>query len=425
MGLIHAALGAAGSVLADQYKEYFYCESLSPETLVVRGRKRGSLYSGNNGSDNIITAGSVVAVADGQCMIIVDQGKIAEVCAEPGEFVYDASTEPSVFSGTLGEGIHTIFESIGKRVAFGGQAPKDQRVYFFNVKEITGNKFGTPNPVPFRVVDTNIGLDMDVSLRCFGEYSYRICNPLLFYTNVCGNVTSDYMRSALENQLRTELLTALQPAFAHISELGVRYSAIPGHTMELAEALNDILSAKWRELRGIEIVSMGVSSVKASEEDEATIKELQKAAALRDPTMAAATLAGAQAAAMQSAAKNESAGATAAFMGVNMASNMGGLNAQNLYQMAAQQSARPTGDSWTCPSCHETVSGNFCPHCGTRKPAPAGSWTCPQCGRQNTGNFCPECGSKKPAPAGSWTCPQCGTQNEGNFCTACGAKKPV
>ena len=277
MGLIKAALGAAGGVLADQWKEYFYCESIPADILAVKGQKRTSGRSSNTkGSDNIITNGSIIAVADGQCMLIVEQGKVVEVCAEPGEFTFDASTEPSIFSGDLGESIGQVFQTIGKRFTFGGEAPKDQRVYYFNTKELIGNKYGTASPVPFRVVDQRAGIDIDISIRCFGEYSYRVTNPLLFYTNVCGNVEAGYERSQIDSQLKTELLTALQPAFARISDMGIRYSALPGHTTELAQALNEELSAKWRDLRGLEIVSFGVSSVKASEEDEKMIKELQR-----------------------------------------------------------------------------------------------------------------------------------------------------
>ena len=300
MGLIKAALGALGGNLADQWKEYFYCESLSADTLAAKGQKRvGGRSSNTKGTDNIISNGSVIAVADGQCMMIVDQGKVVEVCAEPGEFVYDSSTEPSIFSGKLGTSILDTFKSIGRRFTFGGEPGKDQRVYYFNTKEIPGNKYGTPSPVPFRVVDRNIGLDVDIAVRCFGEYSYHITNPLLFYTNVCGNVSSDYTRDQIDSQLKTELLTALQPAFATISEMGIRYSALPAHTMELANALNEVLSAKWRDLRGIEVQSFGVSSVTASEEDEKMIKELQKGAALRDPSLAAGTLVGAHLATAQ------------------------------------------------------------------------------------------------------------------------------
>ena len=430
MGLIKAASGAAGGVLADQWKEYFYCEALGDNVLAVKGRKKVSGRSSNRaGEDNIISSGSVIAVADGQCMLIAEQGKIVEVCAEPGEFVYDSSTEPSIFSGSLGESIGKVFKNIGKRFTFGGQAPKDQRVYYFNTKEIIGNKYGTPSPVPFRVVDRNIGLDVDISIRCFGEYSYRMSNPLLFYTNLCGNMTGEYTRDRIDGQLKTELLTALQPAFAKISDMGVRYSALPGHTMELAQALNDVLSPKWRDLRGLEIVSVGVSSVKASEEDEQMIKELQRNAAFRDPGMAAAHLVGAQAAAMQSAAANQNAGPAMAFMGMNMANQAGGVNAQDLYNMSARRQAQsapqaePAANGWTCPSCGAAATGKFCPECGTKKPE-TNTWTC-SCGAVNKGKFCSECGAKKPSGIPQYRCDKCGWEPEDpahppKFCPECG-----
>ena len=425
MGLIKAALGAAGGVMADQWLEYFYCDSLPESVMAVRGQKRTSGRSSNTkGSDNIISNGSVIAVADGQCMIIVDQGKVTEFCAEPGEFKYDSSSEPSLFCGKLGENILATFKNIGKRFTFGGEPPKDQRVYYFNTKELIGNKYGTPSPVPFRVVDQRAGIDIDIAIRCFGEYSYRICDPILFYTNVCGNVTDGFTRDRLDSQLKTELLTALQPAFAKISEQGIRYSSLPGHTMEMADALNDVLSSKWRNLRGLEIVSFGVSSVKASEEDEKMLKEMQRNAAFMDPTRAAAHLVGAQASAMQAAANNQNAGPAMAFMGMNMAGQAGGVNAQSLYQMGAQQQAAPAAAGWTCACGQSGITGKFCPNCGKPKPAPApaaGSWTC-SCGATATGKFCPECGSPKPAEDG-WTC-SCGAVNTGKFCSECGAKKP-
>ncbi len=432
MGLIKAIVGAAGGVLADQWKEYFYCEAIPADVLAVKGVKRTSGRSSNTkGGDNIISNGSVVAVADGQCMIIVEQGKVVDLCAEPGEYTYDSSSEPSLFTGNLGQSIKDVFKNIGKRFTFGGEAPMDQRVYYFNTRELVGNKYGTPSPVPFRVVDANIGLDVDISIRCFGEYSYRIMNPILFYTNICGNVTGAYKRSQIDSQLKTELLTALQPAFARISDMGIRYSALPGHTQEMADALNEVLSAKWRDLRGIEIVSFGVSSVKASEEDEAMIKELQRNATFRNPNMAAAHLVGAQAAAMQAAASNQNAGAAMAFMGMNMAGQAGGFNAQGLYQMgqqpAAQPAAAPAADAWTCPSCGKTATGKFCPECGAKKPEPAAVdyWTCGSCGAKNKGKFCSECGAKKPAGVPQYRCDKCGWQpadptRPPRFCPECG-----
>ena len=277
MGLIKAAAGAFGGTMADQWKEFFYCDAIDKDVLVVKGEKRvGGRSSNKKGSDNIISSGSGIAVADGQCMIIVEQGKVVEVCAEPGQFTYDASTEPSIFAGSLGEGIHRTFDTVKKRFTFGGDTGKDQRVYYFNTKELVDNKFGTANPIPFRVVDRNIGLDIDVSVRCNGVYSYKIVDPLLFYTNVCGNVEQQYDREEIEVQLKTEFVSALQPAFAKISELQIRPSAIPGHVLELCDAMNEALTKKWQQTRGLAVVSIAMNPVTLPEEDAQLIKDAQK-----------------------------------------------------------------------------------------------------------------------------------------------------
>ena len=433
MGLIAAALNAAGGTLASQWKEYFYADALPDNVLATKAQKqtKGRFGGARREDDNIISNGSVIAVADGQCMMIVDQGKIVDLCAEPGEYIYDQNGEPSLFYGALnGEKVKALLKATFDRFAFGGQAGRDQRVYFFNTKEIVGNKYGTSSPVPFRVVDNNIGLDVDISIRCFGEYSYRITNPILFYTNVCGNVEGDYTREQIDSQLKSELLTALQPAFARISEMGIRYSALPGHTAEIADALNDVLSEKWANLRGVEIVSFGVNSVKASEADEAMIKELQKNAVFRNANMAAAQLVGAQAQAMQDAAKN-AGGAINGFMGMNMAQQGGGVNAAQLFQMGAQQQAQapqqsapvqPGANAWKC-ACGATATGKFCPECGAKKPEPDG-WTC-ACGAVNRGKFCSECGAKRPSGAPVYQCDKCGWRPDDpahppKFCPECG-----
>ncbi len=417
MGLLRAGVGALAGVLEDQWREYFYCESLPADVLVTKGLKRTSKRGSNKGNDNIISNGSIIAVNEGQAMLIVEQGKVVEFSAEPGEFVYDTSTEPSIFSGTdFGDNIKETFKQIGKRFTFGGEAPKDQRVYYFNKKEIVGNKYGTPSPVPFRVIDRNVGLDIDISIRCHGEYSYKIVDPILFYTNVTGNVERDYKRDEIDSQLKTELMTALQPAFAEISAMGVRYSEIPAHTTKLSDALNKVLSEKWQGMRGIRVVSFGVSTLKASEEDEAMIKQLQRNAALRDPGMAAAHLAGAQAEAMQNAAKNEG-GAMAGFMGMNMAQQAGGVNAAQLFQMNEQNrqnQAYSQANVQQVPQSSVAVGGATTPNAAT--------WTC-NCGEPNTSKFCANCGNPKPAEAG-WNC-GCGTVNKGKFCAECGNPKPV
>lgn len=415
MGLLKAGVGAAGGVLADQWREYFYCEALDADTLVAKGEKRvGKRGSNTKGENNVISDGSIVAVADGQCMMIVENGAVVDVCAEPGEFVYDTGTEPSVFSGKLGDMVKKSFEQVGRRFTFGGDAGKDQRIYYFNTKEIVGNKYGTASPVPFRVVDEKIGLDVDITVRCNGEYSYKLVDPLMFYKNVCGNVESAYTRDLIDSQLKSELLTALQPAFARISEMGIRYSAVPAHTRELADALNEELSHEWKERRGIEIAAFGVNTISAPEDQEQMIRDLQKAAVMANPAIATANIASAQSDAMRTAAANP-AGAAMGFMGMGMASGMGGMNAAQLFGQASQAQqapaqAQPAG-----------AAGGVA--AGTGTAAAGAAWTC-SCGAQNTGKFCGNCGSPKPEAAGPWFCTNCGTQNTGNFCSGCGSKRP-
>lgn len=427
MGLIKAASEATRSTFADQWKEYFYCDALPETVMAVQGLKRISGRSSNTkGNDNIITNGSVIAVADGQCMLIVEQGKIVEVCAEPGEFIYDTSTEPSVFEGGLGEGVRQVFSTIGKRFTFGGETPKDQRVYYFNTKELIGNKYGTPNPITFRVVDERAQIDMDVPLRCFGEYSFRISNPLLFYTNVCGNIYEDYTRDILASQMRSELLTALQPSFGKLSAMGIRYSALMAHTTEICANLKEELTSLWSEGRGLEIVNFGISSVKVDEEVEKELREMQREAIYTNPARMAAHLGQAQAAAMKAAAANTGAGPAMAFMGMNMAGQAAG-NLQAMYAQSQQQAAaraaaqEPTG--WTCSCGQSGNTGKFCSGCGKAKPAPAESWQC-ECGAVSTGKFCSQCGKPKPEAVQGWTC-VCGTVNKGKFCSECGKPKPA
>lgn len=432
MGLLKAAGGAIGGVLADQWREFFYCDALPDNVIVKKGQKRTSARSSNvRGEDNIISNGSIITVNNGQCMIIVEQGRIVEFCADPGEYVYDMSTEPSLFYGPLGKNIVGTFKRIGQRFTFGGDTGKDQRVYYFNLKEMMNNRFGTANAVPFRVVDKNIGLDVDIAIKCFGEYSYKVENPLLFYTNVSGNVEEPYTRDQMDNQLRAELMNALQPAFAKISELGIRYSALPGHTEEISNALNEVLTEKWRELRGIVIVSVAIQSVKASEEDEQLIKDLQKSAVFRDPTMAAAGLVGAQADAMRAAAANEGAGPFMAFAGMNMAQMAGGGQATQLFQQGAVQPQPVPGSTmvaaavpvWKCTSCGKADNvGKFCGECGSPKPV-KDEWQC-ECGAVNTGNFCHDCGKPRPV-ALHYQCDKCGWEPEDQnnvpkFCPNCG-----
>ena len=445
MGLIKAGIGALGGVLADQWKEFFYCDSLENDVLMVKGQKRvGGRSSNTKGSDNVISNGSGIAVADGQCMIIVEQGKIVEVCAEPGEFTYDSSTEPSLFSGKLGDTIKETFKTIGKRFTYGGDTGKDQRVYYFNTKEILDNKFGTPNPFMFEVANKRLGLFRSVQVRCNGIYSYRITDPLLFYTKIAGNVGDEYRREEIDMQLKTEFISALQPAFAMLTELELRPAQIPAHTTELKDALNKALAVEWTQRRGISVESIALNPITLTEEDMKKINQMEDAATMgSNPFMMAGRMTDAQANAMEAAANNE-AGAMTGFMGMGMAMNAGGnFNPAAMYQAGvqqqqqmAQQQAAPAAPAapaqpapatvpalgWTC-ACGATATGNFCMECGAKKPEAEG-WTC-SCGAVNKGKFCPNCGGKKPEGAPLYQCDKCGwkpedPKNPPKFCPECG-----
>lgn len=451
MGLISAALGAAAGTLADQWLEFFYCESLPKDILMKKGQHRVSKRSSNyKGDDNIISNGSGIAVADGQCMIIVEQGAIVELCAVPGEYTYDTSTEPSIFYGGLGQGIINTFKTFAKRFAYGGDTGKDQRVYYFNTKEIMDNKFGTPNPVPFRVVDSRIGLDVDVSVRCSGTYSFVMTDPIMFYKNVAGNVSDEYNFSEIEGQLKAEFVGALPEAFGRLSDMEMRPNQLQTHTSDLEKAINQALAQKWGD-RGIMVKTISLNPITLPKEDEEMIKTAQRNAMYRDPTMGAAAMVGATQDSMKIAAGNQG-GAMMGFMGMNMTQQAGGMNAATLYQMGAQQQQmqqqmgnqmggqmgnqmgaqqqmqqQPAQQaaSWTCPKCGTPASGKFCGSCGTPKPAEAEGWTCGTCGTLNKGKFCSNCGAQKPAGVPKYKCDKCGWEpsdpaNPPKFCPECG-----
>ena len=436
MGLIRAGLGAISGTLADQWKEFFYCDALPNDVLMVKGQKRtGSRSANRHGNDNIITNGSGIAVADGQCMIIVEQGKIVDVCAEPGEYTYDTSSEPSVFSGNLGDSIKETFKTIGKRFTYGGDTGKDQRVYYFSTKEIIDNKFGTATPIIFEVVNKRIGMSRTVQVRCNGVYTYQITDPLTFYTRLCGNVATEFRREQIDSQLKAEFIDALQPAFGALAEQELRPAQIPAKSNELKAAMNNALRQEWIENRGISVGKIALNPISLTEADMRKINEIEDAATVgANPFVMAGRMTNATADAMQAAASNPS-GAMNGFMGMGMVGmGQGGFNAaQNLYttgvqqqQQVQQQPAAPAADSWKC-SCGAVVTGKFCPECGAKKPEPkpAGdSWKC-SCGAVATGKFCPECGKPRPANVSGWTCPTCGAVNKGKFCAECGTKKPA
>ncbi len=430
MGLIKAGIGALKSTLADQWKEFFYCDALPNDVLMTRGQKRISGRSSNTrGSDNVISNGSGIAVADGQCMIIVEQGRIVEVCAEPGEFTYDTSTEPSIFTGQLDQSVLDSFRALGRRFTYGGDTGKDQRVYYFNTKEILGNKFGTTSPIIFEVVNKRIGMSRTVQIRCNGVYTYVITDPLKFYARLCGNVTTEFRREQIDSQLKAEFIDALQPAFGALAEQELRPAQIPAKSGELKAAMNNALRQEWSENRGISVGKIALNPITLTEADMKKINEIEDAASMgSNPYTMAGRMTAATADAMQAAAGN-SAGAMTGFMGMGMVGmgQGGGFGAaQNLYQAGAQrdQTRHPSAEEWRC-ACGATATGKFCPECGAKKPEPkiaAGSWKC-RCGTIATGKFCPECGSPCPGEENGWKC-ACGAVNKGRFCPECGARKP-
>ena len=425
MGLIRAGLGALGGTLADQWKEFFYCDALDKDTLVVKGQKRVSGRSSNTkGNDNIISNGSGIAVADGQCMIIVEQGKIVEVCAEAGEFTYDSSTEPSIFSGSLGKGIVDTFKTVGKRFTYGGDTGKDQRVYYFNTKEIMDNKFGTPSPIIFEVTNKRIGMSRTVNVRCNGVYSYTISNPLLFYTKVCGNVEHAFTRDQIDSQMKTEFVSALQPAFGALAEMELRPAQLPAKVNELKRAMNEALRQEWVESRGITVEKIALNPITLNDDDMKKIQDMEDSATMgSNAFMMAGRMTTATANAMETAAGN-TAGAMTGFMGMGMAGGAmgGGFNAaQQFYNMGQQQTAAPAPNGWQC-ACGSIATGKFCAECGAKKPEDG--WKC-ACGATNKGKFCPECGAKKPAAEPLYRCDKCGWEpvdpkHPPKFCPECG-----
>ncbi|MBO7356950.1 MAG: SPFH domain-containing protein [Lachnospiraceae bacterium] len=425
-----AALQSFHSVLDDQWKEYFRCDSMDEDVLVTKGVKHISGKSSNtNGSSNIITNGSIIAVADGQCMLIVENGKIADICAEPGAYVYDTSTEPSIFSGNLGESVIESFKTMGKRFTFGGDTGNDQRIYYVNTKFIMDNKFGTPSPIPFKIYDEDTGFALTINIKCNGVYTYRITDPVAFYTNVCGNVVNEFRRSEIDAQLKADFVQGLTPAFSSLSEKKIAIEAIASHSNELIDALNEVLKARWTE-KGITVKDVSISPISLSDEDKEKLNKAQTTKFYSDAGNAAGMMAMSQAAALEAAANN-SAGAMTGFLGMGMAMNTGGLNASQLFEQAAaqkkaagaQEAKNTDAAGWKC-SCGATATGNFCPECGAKKPN-ADGWTCPTCGNVNKGKFCGNCGAKKPAGVPLYKCDKCGWEpedpaNPPKFCPECG-----
>ena len=456
MGLIKMAKETVESLLADQWREYFYCDAMPNEILVKKGQKRANGSRSNKSSGDVISNGSVIAVNEGQCMLIVDQGGVVDLCAVAGEFVYDVSSEPSLFYGDLGENVKNTFHTLFQRLSFGGGTGKDQRVYYINTLEIMNNLFGTASPMPFLYVDDKVGIELEVEIKFNGTYSFRITDPLLFYKNVCGNVEDVYESSKLRSTMKAELMQAMQPALARLGDLRIRVSDITKHTPALTEELNRQLSVKWAETRGIEVVSLNMNAPTMSQEMRDKINNVQLDAVYRDEDMLKVKTAEALSKAMVAAAGN-SAGTERGTMGMGMAMMMGDMMGnmmggdihtvlgntgnqgmpQNIQQGMLQgmpqnmQQGMPQSmpqmrapvPGWTCKCGYADNRGKFCQDCGSPKPSEAG-WTC-ACGAVNQGKFCSNCGSRRPEGAPVYKCDKCGWEpedptNPPKFCPECG-----
>lgn len=451
MGLINAATTSVQNIFADTWRDYFICNDLDNETLMLEGKKKvGGKSSNKKGNDNIISNGSIIAVHEKQCMIIVDQGAIVELCAEPGEFIYDSSTEPSFFYGGLGKSIVDSIKTIGRRISFGGDTAREQRVYFINLHPITGNKFGTSEPIPFTLIEPTYKVAMEFKLRCNGEYQFEITDPLAFY-RFAGNV-EEFPTSRIVTDFRTPFMGGLGGAISNLTMQGISYTAIRSHDAELTEAMNQAL-AEYTQEKGITIKHIFINSISMPEELQKQYDAIQfnKIRSI-DPNQLMADQVMGSVEALKAAASNEN-GAINGFLGMGMAMNQmgqmgmnpmgmaGGMNGmqpnammqQNMMQQspivqqaqAAPVPQAPAGDGWKC-ACGEINTTNFCAKCGAKKPTPAAEegWTC-ECGAVNRGNFCPDCGKKRPAGAPLYRCDKCGWEpadpkNPPKFCPECG-----
>ena len=421
MGLIQAALGAGANVLGNQWKEFFYQDAIPTDTLMVAGKHMVTGRSSNtHGEENVISNGSKIVVADGQCMIIIQQGKITEIAAEPGEYEFKTDLSPSIFGGNLKEGLVGSFKQALSNFSYGGMTGVVQKVYYINTRLIMDQKFGTPQPIYFRVLDSRINYDTDMALRVHGTYSFQITDPVLFYTNIAGNQASCYKLSSIEGQLKSEFVDALQDGLALVAEDGLRPSGLPAKKQQMVAAMNNVLKDRWVDTYGIEVRTITMAPPTMSKEDEDSLKELQKAAALANPLLAAGSMVNAQNQAIQTAAGN-SAGAMTGFMAMGMAQNAGGMNANNLFAMGQQAGAGIPPVQQAAPAAPAPAAA---PAAAPASEAPKmGAWTCTKCGTSNTTKFCQECGAPKPADTG-WTC-ECGTLNKAKFCAECGKPKPA
>ena len=429
MGIIKAVSQAIRGNLGDQYKEVFEPANMGDQTVFTSGQL---IRRGNNqkGTDDTVSNGSVIHVYDNQFMMLVDGGKIVDYTAEPGYYTVDNSSLPSLFNGQFGDSLKDAWNRIG----FGGATPTKQKVFYLNLQEIKGIKFGTTNPVNY--FDTFYNAELFI--RAHGTYSIKIVNPLQFYAEAIPKNKDHVEITEINEQYLSEFMEAFQAAINQMSADGTRISFVTSKARELGKYMANVLDEDWNQLRGMEIQAVGIKSISYDEKSQELINTRNEGAMLSDPTIAQGYMAKNLSEGVKAAGSN-SAGAMTGFMGVGMGINAMG-NMMNSFapnqQAAAQQPAAGAqatagavaagamaagaakAGEWTC-ECGQSNTGKFCSNCGKAAPV-KNEWTC-ECGTVNTGKFCSECG--KPAPVPEWTC-ECGTVNAGKFCSNCGKARP-
>ena len=375
------------------------------------------------GTGNTVSNGSIIHVYDNQFMMLVDGGKVVDYTAEPGYYKVDNSSLPSLFNGQFGDSLKDSFN----RIKYGGQTPTAQKVFFINLQEIKGIKFGTRNPINY----FDNFYNAELFLRAHGTYSVKITNPLQFYAEVIPRNADRVEIDEINEQYLSEFLEALQSSINQMSADGTRISYVTSKARELGKYMSTTLDEEWNQTRGMEIQAVGLASVSYDEESQKLINMRNEGAMLGGDASVLRGMAVKNLTEGVRDAGSNAGGAMTGFMGVGMGmqqfnTSMEGLNAMTAGmagtqpQAAPQQAASPQqtaapANSWTC-ECGASNTGKFCSECGKPAPAPVNSWTC-ECGTVNTGKFCSECG--KPAPAAEWTC-ECGTVNKGKFCSNCG-----
>ena len=416
MGIVKAFFDAVGGSLADQWLEVIEADNMSDTTVFTKGvkmRTDGKRGSNKKGTEDYISDGSIIHVYDNQFMILVDGGKVVDFSCEPGYYKVDTKSAPSLFSGGFGASLKEMFA----RIKFGGIPSGKQKVFYINLQEIKGIRFGTRAPVNY----FDNFYNAELFLRAHGTYSVKITNPLKFYSEVIPRDADRVDINQINEQYLSEFLEALTAAINKMSIDGIRISHVASKSTELSKYMASELDDNWKELRGFEVLSVGIASVSYDDESKELINMRNKGAMLSDPTVREGYVQGSVARGIEGAGSNPSG--AGAFVGVGMGMGAGGsfmasASETNRAQMEAEaKSKAPSADSWTC-ACGSTETGKFCSSCGAKKPE-IESWTC-ACGSVNTGNFCPECGTKKPSKA---FCPECGKEvTGGRFCPSCGAK---